>query len=114
MKKLTKLAHEPALNGKEKRRMIVKEDACVLGVDFGTDSVRSIIVEVSQGEEIAAAVSDFPRWRQGLYCNPAQNRFRQHPLDHLESLEAAVKETLEKSPPGTAEKIVGISVDTTG
>ena len=90
------------------------ESTCVLGVDFGTDSVRTIIVRAADGEEVASAVRNFTRWQQGLYCDPAKNRFRQHPLDHLGALEATVKESLQKAPPGTAEKIIGISVDTTG
>ena len=90
------------------------QSTCVLGVDFGTDSVRTIIVRAADGEEVASAVRNFTRWQQGLYCDPAKNRFRQHPLDHLEALEATVKESLQKAPPGTAEKIIGISVDTTG
>jgi len=90
------------------------QSTCVLGVDFGTDSVRALIVGAADGEEVASAVHYFTRWQKGLYCNPAKLQFRQHPLDHLESLEAAVREALEKAPRGTAKKIIGISVDTTG
>jgi L-ribulokinase len=90
------------------------QKSCALGVDFGTDSVRALIVGVADGEEISSAVSNFSRWQEGLFCDPARNRFRQHPLDHLEALESAVRESLRKAPSGTAEKIIGISVDTTG
>ncbi len=86
----------------------------VIGLDFGTDSVRTVIVDAATGEEVATAVRTFTRWKDGRYCDAAGNRFRQHPLDHLEGLEATVREALSLAPPGTAESIVGITADTTG
>ena len=52
-----------------------------LGVDYGTDSVRTVLVDTSNGAEIASSVFYYPRWKQGKYCIPARNQFRQHPLD---------------------------------
>jgi len=86
----------------------------VIGLDFGTDSVRALIVDARSGDEVAGAVKAFPRWTEGRYCDPAANRFRQHPLDHLEGLEAAVREALAQAPARTADRIVGITADTTG
>jgi len=86
----------------------------VIGLDFGTDSVRTVIVDAHSGEEIASAIRTFARWKEGRYCDPAGNRFRQHPLDHLEGLEATVREALARAPTGTAGRIVGITADTTG
>lgn len=86
----------------------------VIGVDFGTDSVRSLIVDASDGSEIATAVFNFPRWLEGKYCDPNKNQFRQHPKDTIEGLEASLVGALKQAPPGTAGKIRGISVDTTG
>ncbi len=86
----------------------------VIGLDFGTDSVRTVIVDADTGAELASAVRTFSRWNEGRYCDPAANRFRQHPLDHLEGLEATVREALAAAPPGTAQRIAGITVDTTG
>jgi L-ribulokinase len=86
----------------------------VIGLDFGTDSVRTVIVDADSGAEVASAVRTFSRWNEGRYCDPAANRFRQHPLDHLEGLEATVRDALAQAPPGTAERIAGITVDTTG
>jgi len=86
----------------------------VIGVDFGTDSVRAIVVDAADGEEIAADVHHYSRWNEGKYCDPPKNQFRQHPLDYIEGLEASIKGALAKAPPGTFEKIRGISVDTTG
>ncbi len=86
----------------------------VIGIDYGTDSVRSLIVDASNGTEISSAVFYYPRWRQGKYCQAAHNQFRQHPLDYIEGLETSVKEALAKAPAGIANKIKGIAVDTTG
>jgi L-ribulokinase len=86
----------------------------VIGVDFGTDSVRSIIVNACNGQELAAAVFYYPRWKKGLYCDPATNRFRQHPSDYVEGLEYTIKECLQKVGKDIASKVKGISVDTTG
>jgi L-ribulokinase len=89
-------------------------EAFVIGVDFGTDSVRSIIVNAYNGQELAAAVFYYPRWKKGLYCDPATNRFRQHPSDYVEGLEYTIKECLQKVGTDVASKVKGISVDTTG
>ncbi|GAI95786.1 unnamed protein product, partial [marine sediment metagenome] len=86
----------------------------VIGMDFGTDSVRTIIVNTSNGEEISSHISYFKRWAEGRYCSPDKNQFRQHPLDHIESLEESVVGALKKAPPDTADNITGIGVDTTG
>lgn len=86
----------------------------VIGMDFGTDSVRSVIVDISDGKEISSNVSYFKRWAEGKYCKPAENQFRQHPLDHIESLEESVTGALKKTPGNTAENVIGIGIDTTG
>ncbi len=86
----------------------------VMGIDFGTDSVRSIIVDISNGEEISTHVSYFKRWAEGLFCSPEKNKFRQHPLDHIESLEDSVVGALKKINPDTKGNIIGIGIDTTG
>ncbi|MBD3305641.1 ribulokinase [candidate division KSB3 bacterium] len=86
----------------------------VIGMDFGTDSVRVVIVNVETGKEEATAVSYYPRWSKGAYCDPAKNQFRQHALDYIESMEASVKDALAKLPGEVATQIVGIGIDTTG
>jgi L-ribulokinase len=85
-----------------------------IGLDYGTDSVRSLIVDVSTGEEVASTVYYYPRWKKSLYCNAALNRFRQHPKDYLEGLEYTIVEALKQAPGEVAKNVVGISVDTTG
>ena len=71
----------------------------VIGVDYGTDSVRSVIVDTANGAEIASDVFYYPRWKKGLYCEPAKNQFRQHPLDYLEGLTESIKSAWEKPLP---------------
>lgn len=86
----------------------------VIGVDYGSDSVRSIIVDAATGQEMAASVFYYPRWKQQLYCDAAVNQFRQHPLDYLEGLEETVKRCLVQAGPQVAAAVKAISVDTTG
>ena len=85
-----------------------------LGIDFGTDSVRTILVDVMNGNEIAGSVFYYPRWKAGKYCDPFKNQFRQHPLDYIEGLEATIREVMKKAPSGIAENVIAISIDTTG
>lgn len=92
----------------------MKSDQYVIGVDYGTDSVRSIIVDAANGKEIAAAVFPYPRWKDGLYCNAAANQFRQHPLDYVEGLEQSIKSCLHQAGASVAARVKAISIDTTG
>lgn len=85
-----------------------------IGLDYGTDSVRSLIVNVKNGEEVSGAVFEYPRWKKQLYCDAPNNQFRQHPKDYLEGMEFTIVEALKKAPVGVAENVVGISIDTTG
>jgi L-ribulokinase len=85
-----------------------------IGVDYGTDSVRTLIIDSANGNEISSAVFEYPRWKVGKYCNPAKNQFRQHPLDYIEGLEYTIKTALKNTPLNSAEKIVAIAIDTTG
>jgi len=92
----------------------VSGSACVVGIDFGTDSVRSIVVDSTDGSVLGAGVKYYPRWAKGLYCDAVKNRFRQHPLDYLEGMEASVLEALAQAGPDAASRVRGIGVDTTG
>ncbi len=91
-----------------------KGEAYVIGLDYGTDSCRAVVVDAADGSEAGVGVMNYPRWAKGQYCDPATNRFRQHPLDYVESLEGAVKGALAKAGKGVAGKVKGISIDTTG
>ena len=86
----------------------------VIGVDFGTDSVRALIVNAQTGEAIGTHVHEYVRWKQGRYCHPATSQFRQHPLDYLEGIEACITGALAQAPAHVPSQVVGISIDTTG
>ncbi|MEI2273026.1 ribulokinase [Sphingobacterium sp. ML3W] len=87
----------------------------VIGVDYGSDSVRSVLVDASCGAEISSSVFYYPRWKRGEFCDAALSQFRQHPLDYIEGLEATVKDCLQKSGiQNMGELVKAISVDTTG
>ncbi len=86
----------------------------LLGLDFGTDSVRAVVVDAASGKEAANQVARYRRWTQGLYCDPTRNRFRQHPQDYLDGLEEAVRGALGQLPKGAGQRVVGIGIDTTG
>jgi len=92
----------------------MRQHKYVIGVDFGTDSVRSVLVDTTNGEDIAASVFTYPRWRDQLYCKATVNQFRQHPLDYIEGLEHTIKECLKLCGYKVASHVVAISVDTTG
>jgi L-ribulokinase len=86
----------------------------VIGLDYGTDSVRSVVVDTENGETVGTSVFEYPRWKKGLYCDASGNRFRQHPLDYIEGMEHSVKEALKGLSKDVTQNIVGITVDTTG
>lgn len=86
----------------------------VIGIDFGTDSVRCLIVDAGNGGQLAVSVQEYPRWKDGLYCDAAANQFRQHPLDYIESMECAIKSALGEAGDFVRKNIRAISVDTTG
>jgi len=92
----------------------MKKETFVIGVDYGTDSVRSIIVNALNGEEIAASVHYYTRWKKGLYCNASESVFRQHPLDYLEGITETITNCIKQVGPIVAENIVAIGIDTTG
>ncbi len=92
----------------------MEKENYVIGVDYGTDSVRSLLIDAADGSEIASDVFDYPRWKDGLYCNPAENRFRQHPLDFIEGLEQTILRCLSQAGPAASARVRAISIDTTG
>ncbi|MFA5468090.1 MAG: ribulokinase, partial [Sphaerochaetaceae bacterium] len=70
----------------------------VVGADFGSDSVRVVVIDAADGKMVASAVANYPRWSEGKYCDPKKNQFRQHPLDYIESFEKAIKEAGQEAP----------------
>ncbi|KGO94410.1 ribulokinase [Flavobacterium subsaxonicum] len=85
----------------------------VIGLDYGTDSVRAVLIDTENGAELASEVHMYARWKKGMYCDAQANRFRQHPLDHIEGLENTIKAIVSTSEVNPAS-VVGICIDTTG
>ncbi|MGJ1269772.1 ribulokinase [Sphingobacterium spiritivorum] len=93
----------------------MKPKQYVIGVDFGSDSVRSIIVDALTGAEVSSAIHFYSRWQEGLYCDASRNQFRQHPLDYIEGITATIKSCITKAGgKNIAASVRGIAVDTTG
>ena len=91
-----------------------KQMEYVVGVDFGSDSARAVIVRASDGQVAAEAAAAYPRWAQGLYCDPGIRQFRQHPQDYLEALCACVTEACAAAGETVSSRIAALSIDTTG
>ena len=87
--------------------------AYVIGLDYGSDSVRAVLIDTENGTELASAVHWYKRWKDKLFCNASINQFRQHPLDHIEGLESTIKTVVSKSNVDS-KSVKGICIDTTG
>lgn len=85
----------------------------VLGVDFGSDSVRCILADTADGSTLSECAVNYPRWSTGAYCDPSVGQYRQHPMDYIESLERAIGGCLSQVPQQVVDRLVGISFDTT-
>jgi len=89
-----------------------------LGLDFGTNSVRAVILDLESGVEIAEAVCNYPSGLDGIILDERNPHLaRQNPLDYHISMEKVIKNTLKKAKKDKnfkPEKVTGIGVDTTG
>ena len=89
-----------------------------IGLDYGTNSVRALIVNVANGAEVAAAVWTYAHGKEGVILSRDPNLARQHPLDYVHGAEISIKQALaaaKKTVKGfKTEQVVGIGVDTTG
>ena len=91
----------------------------VIGLDYGTNSVRALIVNVANGAEVGTAVWNYAHGTQGVILSRDPNLARQHPADYLTGAETTIKEALAASararkPDFAPDQVVGIGVDTTG
>lgn len=86
----------------------------VIGLDYGSDSVRALVVDATNGKEMASAVKYYTQWMDGKFCDPPKDQYRQHPADYIEGMEITIKEALKKCAPNVAANVVGIAFDTTG
>jgi len=89
-----------------------------IGLDYGTNSVRALIVNVANGSEIAAAVWTYAHGTQGVILSRDPNLARQHPADYVNGAAITIKQALaaaRKNIKGfSASQVIGIGVDTTG
>jgi len=89
-----------------------------IGLDYGTNSVRTLIVNVANGREVASAVWNYEHGTQGVILSRDPNLARQHPADYVTGAEVTIKKALalaKRSVRGfKPDQIIGIGVDTTG
>lgn len=90
-----------------------------LGIDYGTNSCRSLLVDLSTGEEVGSTVFPYPSGEMGILLDPADPHVaRQNPQDYLEGLEVVIQGALAQAAaavPGFArDQVIGIGIDTTG
>jgi L-ribulokinase len=89
-----------------------------IGLDYGTNTVRCLIVNVANGAEVGTAVWTYSHGTQGVILSHDPNLARQHPADYVAGAEITIKQALaaaKKSVKGfSADQVIGIGVDTTG
>ncbi|MEX0652711.1 MAG: ribulokinase [Phycisphaeraceae bacterium] len=89
-----------------------------IGVDYGTNSVRALVVDIATGDEIASAVYDYPSGDAGILLDPQDpNLARQNPADYIEGFHEAVGQAVKQASDHAgfeADRVVGIGIDTTG
>lgn len=90
-----------------------------IGLDYGTNSLRCLVVDVADGNELGTAVYEYHSGREGILLNPADhNVARQNPVDYLRGLESTVPEALRQAKKTdksfVASEVIGIGLDTTG
>ncbi len=95
-----------------------KRDTLTLGLDFGTNSVRALIVRCRDGREMGSASAGYPSGREGVILDPRDHHVaRQHPGDYLSALQKAVRGALREAsrrPGFDPSDIRGLGVDATG
>jgi L-ribulokinase len=89
-----------------------------IGLDYGTNSVRALIVNVANGAEVASAVWTYAHGTQGVILSRDPNLARQHPADYVKGAEVTIKQALAAAKKSTRgfkpDQVIGVGVDTTG
>ena len=90
-----------------------------IGLDYGTNSVRCLIVDVANGKELGTAVYEYETGEAGIILDPADhNLARQNPADYLKGIEVTVKAAIAEAKNAAKsfepDQIIGIGIDTTG
>ncbi len=89
-----------------------------LGLDYGTNSVRTVVVDIANGREVASAVWNYTTGTQGVILSRDPNLARQHPADYITGAEITISKALAAAKRAVRgfrpEQVIGIGVDTTG
>ena len=93
--------------------------AYTIGLDYGTNSVRCVIVDIADGKEIGTAVYEYPTGQAGIILDKNDhNLARQNPADYVKGIEVTIKKAVLQAKKTVkkfdAGQIIGIGVDTTG
>ncbi len=93
--------------------------AYTIGIDYGTNSVRAVVVDCADGRVVGTNVFDYPSGDQGVLLKPGDPHLaRQNPADYVEGLRRSVAAALDAAAAGekgfSRERVIGIGVDTTG
>jgi len=93
--------------------------AYVIGLDFGTNSVRTLLVDVTNGDELATSVHQYETGEAGIILDASDhNLARQNPADYIKGIEVTITETIKLAKKSRKDfdpaHIIGIGVDTTG
>lgn len=98
--------------------MQIMRHSYTIGLDFGTGSVRSLVVSTADGEEVGKGVWDYAHGEAGVLYSPDNpQQARQHPVDYIEGIKRTVRASLEDASEKkhfSPDAIVGIGIDTTG
>jgi L-ribulokinase len=98
--------------------MIMAAPKYSIGLDYGTNSVRCLLVNVANGREVAETIWNYETGTDGVILSRDPNLARQHPRDYLKGAEITIKQALAKARKGArgfrAEQVIGLGVDTTG
>jgi L-ribulokinase len=89
-----------------------------IGLDYGTNSVRALIVNVADGREIADSSWKYEHGTDGVILGRDPNLARQHPADYLKGTELSIRKALttaaKRDSSFSADQVIGIGVDATG
>jgi len=93
--------------------------AYAIGLDYGTNSVRCLVVDAKDGRELGTAVYEYESGQAGILLDKTNHNIaRQNPVDYLKGMEVTIRQAAKQAKKNdkkfTPDQIIGIGVDTTG
>lgn len=89
-----------------------------IGLDYGTNSVRALVVDIANGRELGTAVWNYKHGNEGVILSRDPNLARQHPADYVQGTALSIRKALATAKQRlngfNPEQVIGIGVDTTG